>query len=115
MKRRAVIPTVMILALATGCDTGTGPDGSRDPLTVEARQGELLLANTGNRPVRWVAVVSGALVLLTGPEEWPSLRPDATARLPNEDLIAYTPDATHATVYWVVGDEEPNSVEIALR
>ncbi len=60
-------------------------------------------------------MVSGALALVTGPEEWPSLPPDAATRLPNEDLIAYTPDAEYATVYWLAGEERLDSVEVELR
>lgn len=116
MKRRIVPRMVLALAVVLGaCAAGTGPEAMRGDLTVEARPGVLVLTNTGVRTVRWVGLVSGALALVTEPGEWPELEPGATRELPNEELIAYTPQATRATIRWAVGGQPPESIEVELR
>lgn len=121
MKRRIVkrrIVPLMVLALTVvlgACAAGTEPEAARTDLTVEARPGGLVLTNTGARAVRWVGLVSGALAQVTEPGEWPELAPGAIVELPNDQLIAYTPQATRATILWTVGDQPPASIEVELR
>ena len=116
MQRKIVPRMVLALTVVLGaCAAGTEPEAWRSDLTVEARPGVLVLTNTGARTVRWVGLVSGALAHVTEPDQWPGLGPGATAELPNDQLIAYTPQATRATILWTAGDQPPASIEVELR
>ena len=116
MTRWIVSRTVLALAVVLGaCAAGTGPDAAPSDLTVEARPGVLLVTNRGARTVHYVGLVSGALAQVTEPNRWPELGPGATAELSNEELIAYTAQATRATILWAVGDQPPDSIEVELR
>lgn len=116
MNRRIVVRIVLGVAVVLGaCTAGTEPDATSEGLTVEARPGVLVLSNTSARAVRYVGLVSGALALVTGPEEWPELAPGTSAELPNDELIGYTPDATRASIRWAVDGRLGHPIEVDLR
>ena len=114
MRRYWILPASLILALVAACGSSTAP-AAEGALRVEAEPGQVVVENTGLAVIRFVVVNPQALVQLTGPEDWPTLTPGASAITANKAIIGWSPGATHAAVYWSRGGEEQEPIEVTLQ
>lgn len=108
-----------VLAAGASCDQlASGPDFSDDGFSVTARAGHLTLRNESSAVVHYVALEEEASALVDlyhDPQQWPSLSPGSTDRIPYADLMGYEPGAKQARVYWWTQGEHRPHVVVDLR
>ncbi len=114
------LSAALLVCVAAACNfaRSSEPAFSENGFTVRAASGHLILENASPAPIHYVALeeeTSALVDLYFGPQEWPSIAPGGEERIPNADLMGYTPDARQARVYWWTGGQYGQHFVVDLR